>query len=70
MEATNSGQRRLVARKEAMFRLAMGKQKFDQYAASGAVPTVRVGGRIFVRSDILEDLIENPEKMNVQRRAS
>lgn len=62
--------RRLVPRKECMFLLGnIGKQKWGELVDAGCIPVRRVGGRIFVRSDELDDLIEHPEKLNEPARS-
>jgi hypothetical protein len=62
--------RRLVPRKECMFRLGnIGKQKWQEHVEAGRIPVSRIGGRIFVKSDHLDDLIEHPEKLNAPATA-
>jgi len=64
------GGKRLVTRKEAMFRLGIGRQKWNDLARAKRIPISRVGGRVFIRSDLLDDLIEHPEKLNVSSDAN
>lgn len=56
--------RRLVPRKEAIFRLGIGRQKWHELVQAGRIPVAPVGGRVFIKSDLLDDLIEHPEKLN------
>jgi hypothetical protein len=70
MEIKMHAPKRLVPQKEARYRLGMGKQKFCEFANAGVIPIARVGGRIFVRSDVLDELVEHPERLAIERRAS
>lgn len=56
--------RRLVPRKEAMWRLSLGKQKWHELVLARRLPILRRGGRVYIRSDILERLIDHPEMLD------
>lgn len=56
--------RRLVPRKEAMWKLGVGRQKWHELVQAGRIPVSQVGGRIFIQSDKLDALIEHPERLN------
>lgn len=56
--------RRLVPRQEAMWRLGIGKQKWHELVCAGRLPISRLGGRIYIRSDLLDELINHPERLD------
>lgn len=53
--------RRLVPKKEAMYRLSIGRQKWHELVQAHRIPATRVGGRVVIRSDLLDALIDDPD---------
>lgn len=47
-----------------MYRLGIGRQKWHELVRANRIPISRVGGRVVIRSDLLDELIEDPERMN------
>lgn len=66
---TQVSERRFIPRKVAMGRLGIGRQKWHELATTKRLPLHRIGGRVFMRSDELEAILENPEVLNAPRRA-
>jgi len=58
--------KRLVPRLEAMVRLGIGHETWNKGVRAGTIPAVKIGGRVFVKSDDLERVLDDPTLLNTQ----